>query len=188
MFFCVLDAESESDENDDALEIAFQAVASGDGEKIKDIYELTKTAVFGYVFSILKNYEDSEDVVQDTYVKIYQNIGMYESQGKPMAWIFVIARNLALMKIRNQKRFVDIEEYEWDQLYKGNDYLGVEDKMVLKAAFSKLTSEECQFVMLHALSGIKHREIAEMYGMPLATVLSKYNRAIKKLKKILEAE
>jgi RNA polymerase sigma-70 factor (ECF subfamily) len=40
--------------------------------------------------------------------------------------------------------------------------------------------------MLHAVSGLKHREIAEIYNMPLATVLSKYNRSIKKLQKALE--
>ena len=48
-----------------------------------------------------------------------------------------------------------------------------------------LSEEERQIVMLHAVAGFKHREIAATLDLPLATVLSKYNRALKKLKILL---
>jgi len=53
--------------------------------------------------------------------------------------------------------------------------------MVLAAAFHVLTEEERTIVLLHAVSGFKHREIAQFLSKPLATVLSKYRRAIKKI-------
>ena len=53
--------------------------------------------------------------------------------------------------------------------------------MTLEALLSALGDEERQIVTLHALTGLKHREIAELLGLPLATVLSKYSRALKKL-------
>ena len=62
------------------------------------------------------------------------------------------------------------------------------DKVVLKAALEILKEEEREIVLLHAAAGLKHREIAEALGMPLATVLSKYNRAIKKLGQYLREE
>ena len=51
-----------------------------------------------------------------------------------------------------------------------------------------LGDQERQILILHAVTGLKHREIAEMLGMPLATVLSKYARSLKKLKKALEED
>lgn len=51
-----------------------------------------------------------------------------------------------------------------------------------------MKEDERQIVLLHASAGLKHREIASSLGMPLATVLSKYNRAIKKLKQNLREE
>ena len=61
-----------------------------------------------------------------------------------------------------------------------NDYT-FEDRMMLEAVLSALSDEERQIVTLHALTGLRHREIAALLGLPLPTVLSKYSRALKKL-------
>lgn len=173
------------DDKNKILEKSLKRIAKGETDRIADIYDEVNSSLYGYILSFLKNPTEAEDVLQDTYVKICQSAGMYKSMGKPMAWILTIARNLSLMKIRSRAKFADIEEYEWDNLSEGTGDFHVEDRAVLTAAMSKLSSEESQIVMLHAVSGMKHREIADMYDMPLATVLSKYNRALKKLKKEL---
>ena len=77
-------------------------------------------------------------------------------------------------------------ELEWEKLTSPHDTESAVDIVVLKAALQILTEEERQIVTLHALSGCKHREIAEILQIPLPTVLSKYHRALKKLKKELE--
>lgn len=59
---------------------------------------------------------------------------------------------------------------------------------VLRAALSVLSEQERQVVMLHAVTGLKHREIAQLLELPLATVLSKYRRALKKLNLLLEGD
>ena len=61
-----------------------------------------------------------------------------------------------------------------------------EDNLVLTAALQSLKAEESQIVMLYAVAGFKHREIASLLELPLSTVLSKYSRAIRKLKTILK--
>mgnify|MGYP000852136100 FL=1 len=61
-----------------------------------------------------------------------------------------------------------------------------EDRMTLEKAFTVLPEDSCRIIMLHALSGMKHREIAELMNMPLSTVLSKYKRGIEKLRSELE--
>lgn len=75
----------------------------------------------------------------------------------------------------------DVDEKGFDQV---SDW---EDRLVLEAAFGVLSDTERQIVMLHAVSGIKHREIALILELPLSTVLSKYARALSKLKKHLES-
>ena len=62
--------------------------------------------------------------------------------------------------------------------------LTTEERTVLKDCLSKLTEEEQQVITMHALTGYKHREIAEALGVPLSTILSRYNRAIAKLQKM----
>ena len=57
--------------------------------------------------------------------------------------------------------------------------------MVLSSVLEKLSDDERQIVMLHAISGLKHREIAEMLDTPQATVISKYNRALGKLRALM---
>ena len=183
LFMSTMDAPE--DDKNKILEKSLKRIAKGETDRIADIYDEVNSSLYGYILSFLKNPTEAEDVLQDTYVKICQSAGMYKAMGKPMAWILTIARNLSLMKIRSRAKFTDIEEYEWDNLSEGDSDFHVEDREVLTAAMSKLSSEESQIVMLHAVSGMKHREIADMYDMPLATVLSKYNRALKKLKKEL---
>ena len=62
------------------------------------------------------------------------------------------------------------------------------DRLVLEAALKALGEEERQVVLLHAASGLKHREIARDLGLPLSTVLSRYSRALKKLQRYLTEE
>ena len=63
-----------------------------------------------------------------------------------------------------------------------DDASHVENKMILEYAFSILGEQERTIVILHMINGLKHREIAELTGLPLSTVLSKYNRSLKKMK------
>jgi RNA polymerase sigma-70 factor (ECF subfamily) len=101
-----------------------------------------------------------------------------------MAWILTITRNLALMKLRERRKTAELEE--WSLCIPDDTTVSSEDKIVLDAALRKITPKESQIVLLHAVAGFKHREIAEVLELPLSTVLSKYNRAVKKLRLALE--
>lgn len=174
---------------DEKIERYLKRIAEGDQNALGKLYDQTKTAVYGYILSFVKNPQDAEDLLQDTYLKIYANANQYRPMGKPMAWIFVVARNLALMHLRKEKRKVDLPEFAWEQLAEEpeeKDPLTDGDRKPIDYALSKLSKVDSQIVMMHVLGEMKHREIAEELDMPLATVLSKYNRSIKKLQKLLE--
>ena len=62
----------------------------------------------------------------------------------------------------------------------------VEDRLVLSKMLELLSEEDRQIVVLHAVSGMKHREIAQIMHLPVSTVLSKYRRSLQKLRTALE--
>lgn len=164
-------------------------MGQGDHEALEKVYEMTRVAVYGFILSILKNRFDSEDVLQETYIRLYQSANTYQAKGKPMAYIFRMAKNLCLMKLRSTKRTISMQEWDWENIIEEQPEITPEDKIVLAAARAVLTSEENQIVMLYTTAGLKHREIADLLQLPLPTVLSKYYRAIKKLKiKLMEDE
>ena len=164
------------------LETAIRRMAGGDKSALADLYERTSTAVYAFIVSILKDKHKADDVFQDVYLKIYENADRYTAKGKPMAWIITIAKNQCLMQFRKVKAEDSLEAVE--ELWSANPE--VEERILLEAAFKQISDEERNIVVLHVLSGLKHREIAKILDLPLATVLSKYHRAIKKLRGLLE--
>ena len=165
-----------------ALERAIAQMALGDQQALCSLYEQTKTAVYGLILSILKNTQDAEDVLQETYIQVFEHAASYRPEGKPLAWCFTIAKNLALMKLRAQKKAVFAPLEELECFAQKDPAASCEEAMVLSCALRVLSEEERQIVLLHAVSGFKHREIAQFLHLHLSTVLSKYYRAMKKLK------
>ena len=157
-------------------------IAAGEQDALADLYHKTRPAVYGFALSILKNEHDAEDVLHDAYLQIWQAAGSYQGQGKPMAWILTITRNLALTRLRQQNRTEPLTMEDWQDRFASPEAVTHEDRMALSALLAALEDTERQIVVLHALSGLKHREIAEMLHMALPTVLSKYHRAMKKLR------
>ena len=178
--------ETASDGGEDRLDAYLARAAEGDVTAFEQLYHETRVPVYAFAFSILKNAHDAEDVTHDCYVRIYAAAGEYRSQGKPLAWILTMVKNLCLMKLREQKKTADLPMEEWDTVLPDREELDVDDRLVLEAYLEELTAEERQIVVLHAVSGFKHREIARLTGLPLSTVLSKYHRSVKKLKKRLQ--
>lgn len=168
------------------LEELMAGLAAGDRDSLAQLYHRTRTAVYGLALSMLGSGHDADDVTQDTFVRALEKAQLYRPQGTPMAWLLTITRNLALMKLRERGRTRDLPQEEWEALPAWNPQVTAEDQTVLEAALNTLTVEERQVVLLHAVSGLKHREIAKLLEMPLPTVLSKYRRSLSKLKKKLE--
>ena len=170
------------------LEALIDGIAAGSREDLAELYRRTRAAVYGLARSYLKNGAEAEDVAQDTFVKVWAAAPSYRPQGKPMAWLLTIARNLALGRLRTAARIQDLSEAQWSAFSIESDTLTADDRTVLAAALGRLSDEERHIVVLHAVCGLKHREIAQFLGLALPTVLSKYHRSLKKLKTILEGD
>ena len=157
-------------------------MAEGDKAALSELYSLTRAAVYSFSLSITKNEADSEDILHETYIKAWAASAAYKSVGNPMAWLLTITKNLSLMKIREHKRLHDLKDDEWGRISVTDSTHAEDDRHFLHSALKILTDEERQIIMLHAVAGIKHREISALTDIPLSTVLSKYSRALKKLR------
>ena len=160
------------------LERWIRRISHGDRDALADLYHATSSGVYAYALSILRNQYDAEDVLHDCYVRIWSAAGSYRSVGKPLAWIMTVTRNLCLQQLQQQKRTVPLAELPFTAA--GNS--DPEASAILRCCTELLSDEERQIVVLHAVAGCKHREIAEMFGLKTSTVLSKYHRAIRKLR------
>jgi RNA polymerase sigma factor (sigma-70 family) len=184
MLFMMLSTSEYSES--EAIETLLARIARGDKDALGSLYERTHTAVFGFAMSMCSSPADAEDILHDTYLAVFSSAESYKANGKPMAWIMTIAKNLARMRMRKARRQLDIADEDWGQYLAARDEVRPDERILLQTAMKILSDTEQQIVMLHAVAGVKHREIAAILGMPTATVLSKYSRAIKKLRTAME--
>ena len=167
------------------LDDLIYAVGEGSTDALASLYQETSASVYAYALSVLKNSHDAEDVLHDCYLSIWSAAFSYRSSGKPMAWILTVAKNLSLKILRQRNRMESLPEEDWKDCLEFATEMTADDKVVLQQCMRVLSDDERQIVVLHAVSGFKHREIAELMDLALPTVLSKYHRAIKKMKAYL---
>ena len=163
-------------------------VAAGSQDDLAELYRRTRTAVYGLALSYLRNAHDAQDLTQDVFVHIWDTAGQYRPTGSPVGWILAVCRNLCLMRRRRTERHAVLSEAEWDAIPQQETGLTTEERTLLQHVLSRLGEEERRIVLLHAVTGLKHREIAALLELPLPTVLSKYHRAIRKMRADLEGD
>ncbi len=173
--------EGEIRSRDERAEELIERMSHGDVSAMGDLYELIETDVYAYALSKIAHKEDAEDITHDTFVQVWKNATQYQPMGKPLAWIFTIEMNLIRRQFNKNQRFVTLDESIEVESDDGDFAESVINNEFLKQVLSTLSEEEREVITLHIVSGLKHREIAKLLGKPLSTVLSKYNRAIKKL-------
>lgn len=161
-------------------------VAAGERAALAELYDRTRAAVYGLALSYLKNVHDAQDMTQDVYVRVWECAAQYRPDGSAVGWVLAVCRSLCLMHLRRDRRQTLLDEDEWRAVPDTACGLAHEERLLLQDALAALGEQERRIVLLHAAAGLKHREIACLLDLPLATVLSKYHRARKKLTGILE--
>ena len=163
-------------------------VAAGEREALAALYRRTKAAVYGMALSYLHNAHDAQDLTQDVFVRVWDCAAQYRPTGSPLGWLLAVCRNLCLMRLRGAGRHAQLGDAEWDAIPAAEVGLTADESILLQQALAGLADEERRVVLLHAVTGLRHREIAALLELPLATVLSKYHRALKKMRNFLEGD
>ena len=163
------------DQNPDAIAILYDAYAG---------------AVFGVIMRIVLNRELAEQVMQDTFLKVWRNGPQYnETRGTLFTWLISIARNAAIDATRNcYYRNSQITD-NLDQLIETSGGQSIKlDTIGLNDEVQKLSAKHKVLIELIYLKGYTHKEAAEMTGIPLGTVKTRIRSAIVNLRKLYDTE
>ncbi|MES2588926.1 MAG: sigma-70 family RNA polymerase sigma factor [Bacteroidota bacterium] len=151
------------------------------------LYDNYSAALYGVIFRIVNDADRSNDVLQDTFVKIWKNKDSYDtSKGTIFTWMLNIARNSAIdsnrskhvkYKIQIDERVVD-NESSVNESYKS-------DNIGLKETVDKLKPEYKLVVEYIYLQGYTQQEFSDKFEIPLGTVKTRTRAALQELRKLL---
>ena len=152
------------------------------------VYENTKRGVFSVIAPIVKNKNEVEDLMQDTYIKMLKNINSYQKGRNFLAWLMQIAKNLAIDHYRQQSKTTVLDPQEQSYVFDKEQPPSESSDLEIDEVLKILDPEEKEIVLLRIVSGNVFREIADIVDKPLGTVLWIYNKAIKKIRKEIGKE
>lgn len=159
---------------------AIADISKGNIEALTVIYDLMSKKIYSVAWSILKNHQDSEDVVQETLKAILDKADLFNYKSKASTWIIAIARNQALLKLRSRKNHYDIDDYV-NVIDNENFVDEPVSNMIYRDALSILPQDEREIVVLKIFNKMKYKEIAELLEITVSSAEKKYQRACKKL-------
>ena len=161
---------------------------SGDENAYTELVNRYKDRLKNFAYYFLKDDEQAEDIVQDTFIKLYQKKHYYRPIGKFSTWIYTITRNLANTELRKRKRqkTVYLSQFRKD---KGNYEIPADDKSAAQAlenefilkkiheAIDRLPDNYRSVIILRDIQGLSYDEISDIVEVPLGTVKSRINRS-----------
>jgi RNA polymerase sigma-70 factor (ECF subfamily) len=173
----------------------------GDRGAFAELVHFYKDKLFHLAYRMLGQYQEAEDVVQDTFIRVYKNLDRYDDTLKFSTWIYRIATNLCIDKLRKRKsgysldaEVQDGEGTDWYSTLATKDK-GPEDELVLsetqqhiRRAIDSLPQKYKSVVILRYLNDLSLQEIGEILGMPVTTVKTRVHRGREFLRKKLERE
>ena len=160
---------------------------SGDENAFAILYDSYSAVLFGIICRIVDDKREAENLLQDCFVKVWQNISRYDPEkGRLATWLFNIARNTAIDFTRS-KYFNQKQKNQNMENFVGEDIvhtvtLPLIDTLGLKQLVEKLTPVCREVIEWMYFEGYTQQEIAEEKGIPLGTVKSRTRLAMKELR------
>lgn len=150
-----------------------------------EIYNRYNKQLFAYILRTTGNINDSKDIFQETFLRFFNYSKKPHRVDNILLFLIKIARNLCINRLRDSKETISIDKFqiasETDE-EKNNEHLSE----IISKALSILDLDVREIFVLHHYQGLTFIDIADVIGISLASVKSKYYRAKEKLRKTLE--
>lgn len=163
----------------------------GDAEAFKELFQSFAPRVKSYMMRQGADPTTAEELAQETLLMVWRKAGLYSSEkGSASTWIFTIARNLRIDRLRR--------EVPWQELPEGHDEIRSDDPTPdeivstrerqgrTQTALAALPEDQKAVVSLSYLEGLSHSEIADRLNLPLGTVKSRMRLAYQKIREAVE--
>lgn len=161
----------------------------GDITALEKIYSVYAEPIYNLALRMLGTKEDGEDLLQDVFIIIFRKIKNYRGQGAFKNWIYQIATNLCLDKIRRRKKIYFTQIYE-DIIPDENSDIArkIETDKVVQNALNTLPSTYRICLVMKDMQGLSYEEIARSLKMKIGTVKSNVSRARDIMRKKIKLE
>ena len=173
-------------------------VKKGDRDAFAELVELYKDKVYKVSYRMVGNRQEAEDVAQETFLRVYANIGSYDPKYKFSTWIYRIASNLSIDQLRKRKQVYSLDKevvgtdgLDWhDRLSdpaKGpeDEFLTGELQSQVQEAINSLTPKYRSIMILRYLEDLSLNEISEILKLPVSTIKTRIHRGREALRKKL---
>ena len=161
---------------------------TGDYEAFEELVCLHRKRVYAIAHGILHDHFDADDITQETFVKVYQNLHQFKAESRFSTWLYRIVVNLSLNRLKSRdSRLVQLEEISDRAHGRTPAHIVAEDELnaVVKKAIGSLPNDQKAVIVLREFEGMSHKDIADVMGCTEGTVWSRLHRARQKLKKVL---
>ena len=157
------------------------------------LYDNYSRALFGVISNITPEQEEAEDVLQNSFLKIWNNFDSYDEQkGRLYTWMLNIARNMAIDSTRSKHEKVKNKIQEaTDSVYHKNNLFtenSAHNTIGLQTIISNLKEDHKEIIDLAYFQGYTQEEISQKLNMPLGTVKTKVRQAIMNLRELTRNE
>ena len=166
------------------LKNIFNELKKGNKNVIEELYKKYNKMIYGIAFSILKNKEDSEDIVQNVFQKLYTIDKDKMPKDKEATWLYAVTKNETLLLLRKKNDTYDIEKV-YNIANEDNEINKLIDRESYNQLINKLDSKEKEVVSLKIISNLSFSHISELLGEPVGTVKWRYYKSIYALKIML---
>ena len=162
---------------------------NGDNYSFEVLLNRHKSRVFAFIMSKIKNKDLSEDIFQDTYVKVVNSLqkGKYNEEGKFLPWVMRIAHNLVIDHFRKQKKMHMVRsnnDFDIFDVIKDNN-INVDDRLIRDQIFSDLRSlinllpnDQREVLMMRYFEEMSFKKIAEHFDISINTALGRMRYAL----------
>jgi RNA polymerase sigma-70 factor (ECF subfamily) len=178
---------------------AVRQVQAGDTDAFEPLVEKYKRKVFRLAYQVLRDQEEALDVSQEAFVKAFRALPAFKGDSAFYTWLFRITMNVALDRRRQRATRVkslgaeDVPPEEWERTAVSTDpdpenvAAGVERRERIRKGLDSLSEHHRTIIILSDIEGLQYREIAEVLGIPMGTVMSRLHHARKRLREVLGA-
>lgn len=165
---------------------------SSSQEAFRELISLYKERLYWHIRNIVKNHDDTDDVLQNTFLKVYRNIGQFKGDSKLYSWIYRIATNEAITFLNKKARKLKITSEELqDQIISNLEsdvyFEGSEIQLKLQKAIAILPDKQQQVFNMKYFEELKYREMAEILDTSEGALKASYHHAVKKIEDFLKA-
>ena len=172
--------------NKKELKSIFVNIKEENKKGLEELYSKCHKMVYGIAFSILKNKEDAEDIMQIVFTKIQELDKIKLPDDKEMTWLYTITKNETLNYLKKKKGELSLDTiYEIENK---NDEIDKKiDSIEFNRLISKLNKKEQEIISLKIISDFSFQEISELLNEPVGTVKWRYYKSLRSIKAMLES-